>query len=72
MVMPWCSWKALWQKAPSTEMPTSFAPALLELREDLLVDAQLVGADRAEVGRVEDEHDASRRVKSESETRLPS
>src|SRR6187551_464989 len=29
----------------------------LELGQDLLVDAQLVGADRAEVGRIEDEHD---------------
>src|SRR5215217_7419238 len=29
---------------------------LLELREYLLVDAQLVGADRAEVGRVEDQY----------------
>ena len=71
MVMPWCSWNALWQKAPSTEMPTSFAPRLLELAEDLLVDVQLVGADRAEVGRIEHEHHRPP-AKSASETRLPS
>ena len=57
MSMPSFSWKALWAKGWSTLIPTSSTPFSSISRLDLLVDRELVGADRAEVERVEDEQD---------------
>ena len=52
--------------------PDQRGVAALDLAEDLLVDRELVGADRAEVERIEGEHEPAARRSRESETRLPS
>ena len=55
--MPSFSWKALWAKRLVDADPDQLDALLLDLRLDLLVDRELVRADRAEVERVEDEQD---------------
>ena len=53
--MPSFSWKALCAKSWSTQIADHLDALGLELRLGLLVDGELVRADRAEVERVEDE-----------------
>ena len=55
--MPSFSWKALWAKGLSTLRPTRCARVGELASHTLLVEGQLVGADRAEVERVEGDQD---------------